>query len=166
MHVIERTQNLKAPLENVFRFFQRPENLERLTPPWLQFRILTPGPVRMRAGAIIDYSVRCHGLPIRWTAAIAEWDPPHGFVDLQLQGPYSFWHHQHEFTATTGGTRVVDRVHYELPYGVVGKVAHALLVKRDLERIFDFRHSRLGDLQTELESGQDTLSLSTAGMMG
>ena len=103
---------------------------------------MTPGPIEMRPGALIEYRLRLHGLPIRWRTTIAVWDPPHRFVDVQLSGPYRIWHHTHDFVpvgGAGGGTIMRDTVRYALPFGPLGALAHRLLVKRDLERIFDFR---------------------------
>jgi ligand-binding SRPBCC domain-containing protein len=127
-------------LETTFRFFADAGNLQRLTPPWLDFSILTPQPIPMRAGTLIDYRIRVHGIPIRWQTEIAEWQPPHRFVDQQLRGPYRRWHHTHTFTPVAGGTLVEDTVRYR-PLG--GALVHALFVGRDLEGIFTFRQEEI-----------------------
>ena len=103
MHTLTTEQTVTAPLAQVSDFFSRPENLARLTPPHLAFEILTPLPVTMRPGAVIDYLIRLGPLPMRWRTLISDFDPPHGFVDQQLSGPYSFWHHTHTFIAVPGG---------------------------------------------------------------
>lgn len=136
---LERIQIVPAELDEVFGFFKDPVNLGRLTPPQLGFRILTPSPVPMREGALIDYTIRVMGLAMRWTTLITAYDPPLRFVDEQLKGPYSYWHHTHEFTAVTGGTEVRDRVLYALPLGALGTLSHRLYVRRELEWIFDYR---------------------------
>jgi len=123
-------------LETTFGFFADAGNLQRLTPPWLDFAILTPQPVPMATGSLIDYRIRVHGVPIRWRTEIAEWQPPFKFVDRQLKGPYRMWHHTHRFRAVEGGTMVEDTVRYR-PLG--GALVHQLFVRRDLERIFVFR---------------------------
>jgi hypothetical protein len=143
MHTLERSQEIPVDLPDVFHFFERPENLNTLTPPWMHMQILTPPPVPMHVGTVIDYTVRMRGLPLRWTALIAEYAPPRRFVDLQLRGPYSFWHHLHLFEPTRDGTRITDRVHYVLPFGPLGRAVHALTVRRDLKRIFDYREAAL-----------------------
>lgn len=132
---------LPRPLHEVFAFFSDVHNLERITPPWLNFSILTRD-VALRDGALIDYRIRLRGLPMRWRTRIALWEPPHRFVDEQLRGPYRLWHHTHEFTAVAGGTRMVDTVRYALPLGPLGSLAHRLFVRRDLERIFAYRRER------------------------
>jgi ligand-binding SRPBCC domain-containing protein len=123
----------------VFGFFEKPENLARITPPSMGFEILTPPPIRMRQGALIDYTVGVLGVRTRWTSLIAEYEPPHRFVDVQLKGPYSFWHHTHRFQEEKGGTRILDEVRYMMPMGILGRMAHALWVGRQLNRIFDYR---------------------------
>jgi len=136
---LERAQLVGRPAEDVFAFFARAHNLERITPPWLRFELLTAEPVAMRAGTVIDYRLRLHGLPLRWTSCIEEWRPGRGFVDRQVRGPYRLWHHRHEFEPHADGTIVRDRVTYALPLGRLGELAGAPFVAGDLERIFDFR---------------------------
>jgi len=128
-------------LNEVFDFFSRAENLQELTPPWLHFHILSVDPQPVRKGTLIRYSLRWRIFPIRWTTEIVEWDPPHGFVDVQLKGPYQLWRHQHRFIAEGNGTRILDEIQYRLPFGVLGKVAHALKVRHDVEGIFNYRKS-------------------------
>ena len=142
-YTLHRRQFIAAPRAEVFAFFSRPENLALLTPQDLGFRILTPSPVRMEGGALIDYTIRILGAGIRWTTLVTEYEAPHRFVDVQLRGPYAYWHHAHEFTAIEGGTEMTDTVTYAMPLGVLGSVAHALLVRRKLEAIFDFRRERV-----------------------
>lgn len=136
-------QAVPAPRDEVFAFFDRPENLGRLTPPDMGFEILTPGPPAMRRGALIDYVVRVAGIGVRWTTLISEYDPPQSFVDVQLRGPYSFWHHRHTFAEIPGGTLVGDEVAYAMPLGPLGELAHALEVGRRLRRIFAYRRRRI-----------------------
>jgi len=127
-------------LEATFDFFAEAGNLQRITPPWLGFTILTPQPFPMRGGTLIDYRITVHGIPVRWRTQIAEWRPPHRFVDQQVRGPYLLWHHTHTFTPADGGTIVEDVVRYR-PLG--GALAHGLFVRRDLERIFTFRQEEI-----------------------
>jgi hypothetical protein len=138
-YIFRAEQFVPRPLDDVFEFFSRAENLQQLTPPWLHFQILSVDPQPVRKGTLIRYSLRWRVFPIRWTTEIVEWDPPHGFVDLQLKGPYQLWRHQHRFIAEGNGTRIVDEIHYRLPFGVLGKLAHAVKVRRDVEGIFNFR---------------------------
>lgn len=138
-HVLERAQRLPGTPAEVFPFFADALNLERITPPWLRFRVLSPRPVEMGPGALLEYRLRLHGVPIRWRTRIAIWEPPHRFVDLQLSGPYRLWHHTHTFEREGEGTLMRDLVRYALPLGPLGACAHAAFVRRDVERIFEFR---------------------------
>jgi len=127
-------------IEEVFAFFSVAANLERLTPPWLNFQILTPQPIVMHAGRLIDYKLRIRGVPVRWQSEITEWNPPYSFADESRRGPYKYWRHQHHFEACDGGTRVVDDAHY----GVMGgALVHWLVVRRDVQKIFEFRQQTL-----------------------
>lgn len=140
VHRLERRQHLRLPVDQVFAFFAEAHNLERITPPWLRFELLAPGPVDMGVGTLIDYRLHVHRVPIRWTSRIEEWEPGRGFVDRQVRGPYRLWHHRHAFAAQDGGTFVRDEVDYALPLGRLGELAHPLFVRRDLDRIFAYRH--------------------------
>ena len=142
MRALERQQHLPGRPEDVFPFFADALNLERITPPWLGFRVLTPGAVEMAPGTLIEYRLRVHRIPVRWLTRIEAWEPPHRFVDAQVRGPYRTWRHEHRFEpAPDGGTLMTDRVDYELPLGPLGALAHLLFVRRDLERIFDHRRA-------------------------
>ena len=132
---------LPSELDQVFAFFSEASNLERLTPPWLRFEILTEGPIPMAPGTLIDYRIRWRGIPLRWRTEIEVWEPPHRFVDRQLRGPYRLWRHEHVFKERDGETTVIDNVEYA-PIG--GALAHRLIVARDVERIFSYRHAVLG----------------------
>lgn len=134
-----REQKIPRPLGEVFDFFSDARNLETLTPPWLHFQILTPGHIEMQVGTIIQYALRVHGLPVRWTTSICSWKPPFEFVDVQLRGPYALWHHRHTFEDVGGETRMTDEVNYALPLGWLGQAMNSLLVDRDLTTIFRFR---------------------------
>ena len=159
VHLLHREQRLPGAPADVFPFFADAGNLEAITPAWLGFRIVTPRPIEMRIGTIIEYRLRLRGLPISWLTEIADWQPGHRFVDTQLRGPYALWHHTHEFEAAPGGgTLMRDTVRYALPLGPFGTLAHAVLVQRDLGRIFDFREaevaSRLGGSRTPAPAGR------------
>ena len=136
---IDREQQLPAPLEQVFAFFAEATNLERLTPPWLRFKILNPG-VALRPGARIDYRLRIRGVPVRWQSEITEWQPPFRFVDVQTRGPYRMWRHEHTFASCDQGTLVTDRVRYVVPGG---RLVASLFVTPDVRRIFDYRAAQL-----------------------
>ena len=139
-HVLRREQRLPGPPGAVFPFFADAGNLEAITPDWLAFRIVTPRPIDMHVGALIEYRLRLHGVPVSWLTRIEEWEPGVRFVDAQLRGPYVLWHHTHEFEPDgAGGTLMRDTVRYALPYGPLGEIARRLFVARDLRRIFDFR---------------------------
>ncbi len=150
-----REQIISRPLDEVFAFFADARNLQTLTPPWLQFEILTPGEIEMRVGSIIQYALRVHGLPVHWTTAITVWNPPYEFVDVQLRGPYVLWHHRHTFEAVGSSTRMIDEVNYRLPLGWIGRAMHSLIVRRDLKTIFDYRQQTIKHL---LESGTGTIA--------
>ena len=130
----------------VFDFFSRAENLERITPPWLRFRILTPAPLQMKQGAKIAYALRLRGIPLQWLTEIERWDPPAEFIDIQAKGPYKLWRHTHRFSQVEGGTSIVDIVHYALPFGFLGRIVHYLRVAHDLSDIFDYRAERVAAL--------------------
>jgi ligand-binding SRPBCC domain-containing protein len=140
---IEREQWLARPIAEVFTFFGDATNLEAITPEWLRFSVITPAPIVMGAGTLIEYRLRWRGMPVRWTTRIEAWEPPHRFVDTQLKGPYRLWHHTHTFEAQRGGTLIRDEVRYRLPLGWLGAALHRLGVRRDLEAVFDDRARRI-----------------------
>ena len=145
-YVLERKQILPRPLDEVFSFFADAANLETLTPASLHFHILTPPPIELQAGTVIHYRLRLSGIPFKWKTLIESFEPGKRFTDVQAKGPYRRWHHTHEFFAVPEGTLVVDRVEYELPLGPLGRIAHALFVKRSLKKIFDYRRERLEEI--------------------
>jgi ligand-binding SRPBCC domain-containing protein len=144
-HTLRREQRLRGTPGAVFEFFADADNLEAITPPWLRFEIVTPRPIAMGVGALIEYGLVLHGLPISWLTRIEAWEPGVRFVDAQLTGPYRLWHHTHEFAPDgAGATLMRDTVRYALPLGPLGEVAHRAFVARDLRRIFDFRAAEVG----------------------
>lgn len=138
-YLIERSLLVPHPLDRVFAFFADARNLQALTPPWLHFSVVSQGDLAMREGLLIDYRIRLRILPMRWQSRITAWQPPHRFIDEQTRGPYRRWVHEHTFTPQDGATLVRDRVEYEVPGGPLAPLIHRLLVRPDLERIFDYR---------------------------
>jgi ligand-binding SRPBCC domain-containing protein len=130
----------------VFPFFASPENLARITPPWLHFVIRSPSPVEMKAGALIEYTIRWLGMPVRWKTEIKDYEPPFCFVDRQIRGPYTLWHHTHVFRELNGITEMTDLVQYRLPLGPVGRIAHFFLIRRQLRGIFEYRYNVIEEL--------------------
>lgn len=149
--LLERELFVPRPLSEVFAFFADAQNLERLTPSWLRFEILTPAPIQMRAGTLIDYRIRLYGIPMTWRTLISVWEPPYRFVDEQLRGPYSIWWHEHLFEERSGGTLIRDRVRYRAPFGVL---SHPLFVMRQLDKIFSFRHEVIAKIFAALPKPQ------------
>ncbi len=143
LHLFDTEQWLPRNREEIFGFFSDAYNLQTLTPDWLQFVILTPLPITMRAGAIIDYRLKLRGIPVRWRTEITTWDPPQRFVDEQRRGPYRFWAHEHLFEQRDGGTLMADRVRYAVPGGWL---VNGLFVRAEVRRIFDFRRRKLSEL--------------------
>lgn len=141
--LLERELWLDRGLDEVFSFFADPRNLEEITPSWLRFRVLSCSDEPIVAGTVICYRLRLHGIPISWTSRIPVWEPPHRFVDEQLSGPYRRWVHTHTFERRDGRTVVGDRVEYSV---LGGALVDRLLVRRDVEAIFDYRKHRLGEL--------------------
>jgi ligand-binding SRPBCC domain-containing protein len=148
VYTLQREQRVARPLERVFPFFSQPENLALITPQTLDFRLLTPRPVAMEQGRTIDYTIRVMGLPVRWRTLITRFDPPWCFVDEQLSGPYSFWHHTHRFRQDKGETVLCDEVCYALPVAPppLRDLLHSLYVRPALEHIFDYRQAVIARL--------------------
>ena len=146
---LEAKQFIRRPLEEVFGFFSRPENLVVITPAKLQFKILTPSPLEMKQGALIDYTIKLFKVPIHWRTLITTYEPPFKFVDEQIKGPYNFWHHTHMFKEVTDGVEIFDEVHYSIPFGPLGSLLHALWIKKDLNHIFEYRKGVIDDLFKE-----------------
>lgn len=145
-HLLTASMHLRQPLEAVFSFFSDADNLGKITPPELSFRVVSKTPIQMDEGCLIDYELRLLGFPLRWRTLIAYWSPPHGFVDEQLRGPYREWVHIHRFREDgNGASRTEDRVRFRLPPKPLGEVAFPL-VSAQLRRIFRYRQKRIRQL--------------------
>jgi ligand-binding SRPBCC domain-containing protein len=145
---LECSVTVPVSLREAFAFFENPQNLARITPPSLNFRIVSPEHIQMRKGAGIDYQIRWLGLPLKWKTTIAEYEPPFFFVDEQAAGPFAYWRHRHDFKPTEYGALVWDRVDYALPFGPLGRLSHRLAVRRQLQAIFDYRQNALAGILT------------------
>ena len=143
---LQCSMTVDAPLADVFRFFEDPRNLERITPPWLNFKILDPEKLVMRKGELIDYLIRWMGVPLKWRTRIADYQPPAMFIDQQIRGPYTLWHHTHTFEQTPQGVLIHDQVDYRLPLGPLGTIAHAVMVKAQLLGIFRYRQTAISEV--------------------
>ena len=145
MHEVVFRSELWLPRQRaeVFAFFGEARNLQAITPEFLNFEVLTPAPIVMRAGTLIDYKLRVRGIPLRWRTLISSWEPPHRFMDEQLRGPYRQWIHEHTFEERDGGTLARDVVRYSV-FG--GALVDRLFVRRDVEKIFAYREKRLKEL--------------------
>lgn len=139
VHELKNELWVPRPLHEVFEFFSDAANLELLTPAWLRFHIVTPRPIQMGEGTLIDYRLRVRGIPLRWQSEITVWDPPRRFIDEQRRGPYRLWQHEHTFEERDGGTLCRDYVRYAVPFDLI---AHHW-VKQDVEAIFRFRLEKL-----------------------
>jgi ligand-binding SRPBCC domain-containing protein len=151
VHTLLREQELPGTPAEVFPLFADARNLEAITPPLLRFEIVTPGDIEMRVGTLITYRLRLHGVPLSWLTSIQAWEPPHRFVDQQIKGPYAFWHHTHELLPSgASGTRIRDTVRYAVGFEPLGEIAHRLLVRRDLDAIFDYRAARVAEIASTM----------------
>lgn len=158
-HQLHTELTVALPIDRVFEFFSDATNLERITPPWLSFKVLTPALIEMRRGTLIDYRLRVRGIPMRWQSEITVWDPPHRFVDEQRRGPYRYWHHEHTFESRGDGTLVRDIVTYRAP---LSWLVNRLLVEPDLRRVFEFRAQVLAQIFDGL---RPNAGVTTAGQL-
>ncbi len=145
-YVLERTQRVPGTLDEVFPFFEDPRNLAEITPGWLRFHVVSSTDDRVREGTRIRYRIRWLGLPMPWESMISRYEPPHAFADEMLRGPYKRWLHVHTFRQVGHEVELSDRVEYDLPGGLLGALAHRLIVRRQLEAIFDYRERRVREL--------------------
>ena len=144
---LKSKQIINKNINEVFNFFSKPENLPLITPKKMKFSIITPQPIEMKEGALIDYTLKIMGAPIRWTTLIIKYDPIKIFVDQQLKGPYSMWHHTHNFKAINDReTLIEDVVAYAIPFGFLGRMIHSLWIKQDLENIFKYRSEKINQI--------------------
>ena len=139
-YYLEKHQFISKSKDEVFAFFKTPENLEQITPKNLNFRIITPSPILMEEGTLIEYQIKLFGIPLYWRTLIKEYNPPDNFRDLQLNGPYDTWDHTHIFKECKNGVMMVDRIKYSIPFGIIGRLAHFIWVKAELRRIFNHRY--------------------------
>ena len=145
-YTLERTQMIPKSRSDVFEFFSDAFNLQSITPSFLGFEILTPAPIDIQEGTLIDYRITLFGFPMKWRTRIERFDPQTAFVDTQIRGPYALWHHTHTFEDCPDGTLMRDTVLYRLPFGLLGTIAHSLFVRRTLQRIFQYRFDTLEKL--------------------
>ncbi|HKS40967.1 MAG TPA: SRPBCC family protein [Blastocatellia bacterium] len=139
-YTLERTQVIERSRSETFAFFSDAFNLERITPPFLGFHMLTPRPIHMQEGTLLEYKLSLLGIPFYWKTLIEKWTPETSFVDVQLKGPYSLWRHTHTFEELDQNrTLMRDHIEYSVPLGVLGRIAHALFVRYSLKKIFDYR---------------------------
>ena len=153
IYKLKREVTIPAPVENVFSFFSAAENLNLITPPWLYFKILTPLPIKMEKNTLIDYSIKLLGLRMTWKTEIMIWQPPHKFIDRQIEGPYRVWEHTHQFEKKAEGTQMTDIVRYAVPGFVLSPLIHYLFVRPRLDKIFAYRKQRMLELFTSRETG-------------
>ena len=135
------------------------ENLAKITPPWLKFTVRMDGPVEIRDGSLLDYTIRWMGVPIKWRTRIIDWTPPRQFIDIQLRGPYALWHHQHLFEASDAGVVCRDRVIYKLPVAPVAPLVHGLAVRKQLTEIFRYRRKVIANELGWVRSVQDDVRI-------
>ena len=150
---IKFEQFIDLPINDVFSFFSQPNNLSLITPPRLKFDILTPLPIKMKEGQLIDYSLTImYFFKLHWRTLITDYERPYKFIDQQIKGPYSLWHHTHIFEEKDGGTVIYDNVTYAIPFGVIGRLIHALYIKYDVQSIFKYRHKILNQIFSEIKN--------------
>ncbi|MBV8897434.1 MAG: SRPBCC family protein [Acidobacteriaceae bacterium] len=145
VYTLAREQLIHRPLHQTFSFFADARNLEAITPPWLRFEIVS-APAQLATGSEIVYRLKWHSITLQWKTGIEVWNPPATFVDVQKSGPYALWRHTHQFIPRGDDTLVIDHVNYALPFGPIGRLAHVLTVREDVDAIFDYRTNRVNEL--------------------
>ena len=145
-------QKIDLPVSDVFDFFSKPENLSLITPSRLKFDIITPTPLEMKDGQLIDYSLKImYVIKLHWRTLITHFEKPVKFIDQQIKGPYSLWHHTHKFKKIDGGTLIIDELRYAIPFGFIGRLIHFLYIKHDIKSIFEYRHKNLDKIFSEIK---------------
>jgi ligand-binding SRPBCC domain-containing protein len=150
---------VKSDADRTWDFFSRADNLPLITPPWLNFVVITKPDVKIANDTLLDYTIRWMGASVKWRTRIIDWSPPRQFIDLQIRGPYVLWHHQHMFEPADEGTNCRDRVIYRLPMGILGRAAHAAVVKRQLLEIFRFRRKVIAEHLGWVRAAQDDVQI-------
>ena len=146
-HILETVTIINKPLDVVFDFFSKAENLNALTPPELEFKILTPSPIKMFPGTLIEYRIKLNGIPFNWKTKISTWNPPYQFIDEQIKGPYVRWHHTHTFKDLDDGrTEMIDRVEFLSPGWILEPLINALFIENRVNQIFKYREQKLTEI--------------------
>ena len=154
MFLFEQVQHITAPMDKVWPFFANPKNLALLTPSDMKFRILDQLPDEIENGLVVRFKVNVLGIPVNWTSLIQRTTEPGYFNDLQVEGPFNFWYHQHYFKEVEGGVEVKDRLYYLPPFGFIGKLFHPLIVKRKLIETFEYRYHKINELFGNAKSAE------------
>ena len=163
IYKFNKKQIINLPIEVVFSFFSKPENLALITPSKLAFKILTPTPILMTNGKLIDYTIRLMGFTVHWRTLITKYNPPYDFVDEQIKGPYTFWHHTHTFKEIDGGVEIRDNIKYAIPMGILGGILHFIYIRNDLEKIFSHRKTVINNLFSNVQNFE---KIKTVGELG
>ncbi len=145
-HTLTVTQFIPASEQKVFDFFSEAKNLETITPPWLNFRITNCSTPKISAGTLFEYKLKVRGLPVKWKTLISTWQPNQSFTDTMLKGPYKFWDHTHEFKIVQDGILMTDKVHYKVPFGILGEFVALIWVHSDVKTIFKYRSDTIKSL--------------------
>ena len=143
-HHLNQISSINKPLLDVFAFFCNAENLARLTPPSVNFKILTPLPISIKQGALIDYRIKINGIIFNWQTEINIWEPPFRFVDIQKKGPYKLWRHEHLFEEKNGKTQMTDNVEFQSPGWILEPIINGLFVEKKVNEIFTYRNKQIG----------------------